>query len=64
VSGAQGFSFGFSYSDAAKLLSVDQWGTSVWTSLYAAFAGASNMHVLATDMPDLSAVTDLGYMFY
>jgi surface protein len=62
VSGAQGFQFGTS-GDNQKLLSVDQWGTSIWTTLRAAFLGATHMHMLATDAPNLSAVTDLSFMF-
>jgi surface protein len=50
--------------DAQKLLSIEQWGTSKWISMNWAFAGASNMNMLATDSPDLSNVIDMSYMFY
>ncbi len=46
-----------------RLVSIDQWGTAKWTSMRQAFAGASNMVYNATDVPDLSGVTDTGSMF-
>ena len=54
----------FNYiGDAQKLLSVDQWGTGVWSSMELAFAGATNMNIAAPDAPDLSAVTSMSGMF-
>ncbi|MBP6859635.1 MAG: DUF285 domain-containing protein [Candidatus Magasanikbacteria bacterium] len=54
----------FNYAgDVEKLLSVDQWGTNVWTSMAFAFAGAVNMNVIATDVPNLSSVTSMSGMF-
>ena len=50
--------------DAKKLLSVDQWGTGKWTSMYLAFAGCTNLTLTATDSPDLSNVTDISHMLY
>ncbi len=50
--------------DKQKILSVDQWGTITWTSMARAFYGCSNLHINATDAPDLSMVTDMSYMFY
>ena len=58
---------GFQLSDRAgahRLVSIDQWGTAQWTSMYEAFMGASNMEYNAADAPDLSRVTDASYMFY
>jgi len=49
--------------DRQKLLEVKQWGTGAWTSMANAFYGASNMHVTATDAPNLSGVTSLAGMF-
>jgi len=49
--------------DRLKILSLDQWGTNLWTTMTDAFRGASNLQVLATDTPDFSAVTDMSYMF-
>jgi surface protein len=56
------FSF-FPPADPKKLLSIDQWGTNIWSSMYRAFDGASNLQVFATDTPDLSNVTSMHAMF-
>ena len=50
-------------ADATKLQSIEQWGDIGWTSMGSAFYGASNMEYNATDVPDLSSVTDMGHMF-
>lgn len=50
-------------TDAPKLLSVDNWGTTAWTDMRRAFAGCENLHILATDAPDLSVATSVLYMF-
>ncbi|MYB30103.1 MAG: BspA family leucine-rich repeat surface protein, partial [Cenarchaeum sp. SB0663_bin_5] len=49
--------------DAHKLASIDQWGYAKWTSMHKAFQGASGMIYGATDVPDLSGVTDARRMF-
>ncbi len=49
--------------NAAKLLSIEQWGDIRWASMGHAFSWASNMVYRATDAPDLSGVTDMSYMF-
>jgi len=49
--------------DKLKILSLDQWGTGSWASMGAAFGGAANLTVPATDVPDLSLVTDMSSMF-
>ncbi|NAS14467.1 BspA family leucine-rich repeat surface protein [Poritiphilus flavus] len=50
--------------DRDKLLSVDQWGSSIsWSNMNRAFLGCSNLEVKATDAPDLSGITDMGSMF-
>lgn len=51
------------YSDAPKLLSVEQWGDTQWHSMSAMFFLAGNMVINATDIPDLSQVTDTRGMF-
>ena len=48
---------------SANLMSVEQWGDVSWTSMVRAFSGASNMVYRATDVPDLSRVTDMRQMF-
>lgn len=50
-------------NDAEKLILVNQWGTQRWSSMGNAFAGCSNLDVVATDIPDLSNVTNTGSMF-
>lgn len=52
------------FRDAQKLLFITHWGTGKWTTMNHAFAGAINMNIVATDSPDLSNVSDLGYMFF
>ena len=50
-------------NSAPKLQSIEQWGDIEWTTMNAAFQGASNMEYRATDAPDLSRVTDMYSMF-
>jgi gliding motility-associated-like protein len=52
-----------SNSDAFKLLSIDQWGTQVWESMYNAFSGCENMEYNATDIPNLTNVENMSSMF-
>jgi len=49
--------------DKLKITDVKQWGTIVWSSFNAAFFGCSNMLTTATDVPNLSSVTDMFAMF-
>lgn len=49
--------------DKAKILSVEQWGGQVWTSMVGAFSGCSNLVINATDDPNLSSVTNMARMF-
>lgn len=49
--------------DRKKIKSIEQWGTNTWTSMRGAFAGAENLVSNATDIPDLSMVTDMYGMF-
>ena len=51
-------------ANAAKLVSIDQWGKTAWATMESAFKGASNMEYGASDAPDLSGVTDASFMFY
>ncbi|WP_353777643.1 BspA family leucine-rich repeat surface protein [Winogradskyella sp. 3972H.M.0a.05] len=51
------------FGDAEKLISIDQWGTNPWTSFENGFVECENMDMLATDIPDLSNVTNLSRMF-
>jgi surface protein len=49
--------------DKDKIIDIKQWGDVVWSSFERAFYGCSNMLTTATDIPDLSSVTDMGLMF-
>ena len=61
--GLQSFSLASNFADAAKLQSIDQWGDIEWTTMVGAFRDATNMAYDATDVPDLSGVTDMSAMF-
>ncbi len=51
-------------NDANKLLTIEQWGTTKWSSMENAFSYCENLTTInATDAPDLSSVTDLSSMF-
>ena len=54
----------FNNTDAAKMQSIDQWGSIEWTNMQSAFEGASEMVYNATDTPDLSGVNNTNYMFW
>ena len=47
--------------DGLKLIDVSQWGSSNWTGIN--FGGAENLNISATDIPNLSSVTDLYQTF-
>jgi surface protein len=50
-------------SDAPRLVDLEQWGTASWTSMADAFMGCSNLDISATDIPNLTVVTNLRRMF-
>ncbi len=49
--------------DRLKITSLAQWGSGIWTSMFRAFQGTSNMTVDTTDAPNLIAVELLDRMF-
>ena len=51
-------------ANAAKLVSIEQWGDTSWTSMEGAFQGASGMVYNATDAPNLSGVGSMRAMFW
>ncbi|WP_298477555.1 BspA family leucine-rich repeat surface protein [uncultured Maribacter sp.] len=55
--------FGSGRQDEVKLISIDQWGTQQWGSMRESFRDCENMEYNATDIPDLSIVTDMSRMF-
>ncbi len=54
----------FESASSELLLSLDQWGSIQWESMNGAFGTCQNMTYKATDIPDLSQVTDMSYIFY
>ncbi len=46
-----------------NLLSIEQWGSIEWQSMYLAFSGCENMVYNAKDVPNLTKVTNLEGMF-
>ena len=55
--------YNISDRDNLKLISVDQWGSQVWQTMAQAFQFCENMEYNATDIPDLSNVTNMSSMF-
>src|SRR5690606_22970099 len=51
----------FVSGDKLKLLEIKNWGGIHWSEF--AFGGCTNLSVTATDIPDLSGVTDLSFAF-
>ena len=49
--------------DKLKLISIDQWGNVVWDSMGQAFYGCANMTGNYTDLPNVTSVTEMSYMF-
>ncbi len=49
--------------DRQKLLNISQWGDITWTTMNTAFHGCSNLNITATDLPNLTGVTDMLQMF-
>ncbi|MEN0083026.1 MBG domain-containing protein, partial [Flavobacterium lindanitolerans] len=46
-----------------KLIDVTQWGTVQWSTMKNAFMDCHNLNITATDVPDLSNVSDISSMF-
>ncbi len=51
--------------DKLKLLEIKSWGSVKWSSFFEAFQSAENLiSISASDVPDLSLVTDMSYAFH
>ncbi len=50
-------------ANADKILTIVKWGNIAWTSMNSAFRGCTKLRYTATDLPDLSRVTDMLNMF-
>ena len=49
--------------DKTKIKTVEQWGSTAWSSMENAFYGAENLTVPAVDAPNLTVVTSMQFMF-
>ena len=49
--------------NAAKLLTIESWGDIVWGNMESAFYNCTNITYNATDVPNLSSVTNMSRMF-
>lgn len=49
--------------DYGKIVEINQWGSIAWSSMAHAFERCENLDMTATDIPDLTAVTSMNYMF-
>jgi surface protein len=49
--------------DKEKLLTIEQWGTGIWTSMQSAFYGCTHLAGQTADIPDFSSVTNMSHMF-
>ncbi|WP_261512846.1 BspA family leucine-rich repeat surface protein [Chryseobacterium paludis] len=47
-----------------KITEIAQWGNINWVSMNNAFSNCRRLQVTATDVPDLSNVNDVSFMFY
>lgn len=50
-------------SVSEKIKSIEQWGTTQWSTMESAFYGCTNLVINATDTPDLSQVLSMESMF-
>ena len=50
-------------TNKSRLLDVEQWGTTAWTSMASAFQGCNNLNITATDIPVLTSCTSMQSMF-
>lgn len=57
------FEMNYGYPHYMELTEISQWGDIAWSSMEHAFMGAQRIKVTATDIPDLSGVTNMGRMF-
>lgn len=49
---------------SSQIIDVLQWGTNQWQTMNVAFFSLFNLSINASDIPDLSNVTDMSNMFY
>jgi len=54
---------GLAADEKTKLQEIKQWGNVQWSSFKSAFSSMTSMKLTASDVPDLSAVTDMSSAF-
>ncbi|HOR41545.1 MAG TPA: BspA family leucine-rich repeat surface protein, partial [Paludibacteraceae bacterium] len=57
------FYMNYNNTQPTQLRTITQWGIIPWRSMEYAFLGCSNLDITATDVPNLSNLTSLEYMF-
>ena len=55
--------FFMNFNTNPNLTNVTQWGSVPWSSMQSAFQGCTNLQISATDIPNLTGVTDMSSMF-
>ncbi|WP_344925155.1 BspA family leucine-rich repeat surface protein [Aquimarina addita] len=50
-------------ANAAKLLTIENWGNIAWEHMFGAFENCINLKLNASDIPDLTSVTSMSRMF-
>ncbi len=64
ISGTYPYIFFASQQDCEKILTVNQWGSAMaWKNFAFAFSNCKNLNIVATDVPDLSQVSNMESMF-
>ncbi len=57
------FNFVSDTTDRLKIITLEQWGSTVWSDLINAFRQCKNLNITATDVPNLSSITNLTGLF-
>ncbi len=47
-----------------RIVDIEQWGGIAWASMQSAFQGCDSLNISASDVPNLSLVTNMSSMFY
>jgi surface protein len=50
-------------ADKKRLTNLNQWGTTAWSTMQNAFTGCNYLNITATDVPNLTGVSNMSYMF-
>ena len=50
-------------SSRSRLIDIESWGSMNWTSMYKAFVGCNYMNISATNIPNISGLTDMSHAF-